>query len=323
MSVTTSTRLRAAWDRFFHAERTTAALGLFRILFAYCLYDEVTTTRSKSVYAIANDAMHLPYFDWLPHLSQPTYHLLHDLQYPLIVLFGLGLLTRVAGWPLLALQTYIFFTDQLNFRNHPYFFLLVLLLMLLGPCDEALSIRSLWRSWRARIAPATALLGRPRPIAMQRLIQLLVCIAYFYAGVHKSTWEYLSGRILALKLEDEILSRTSGEILSRLGDEETIEAIALSPASMAFGSWVTVLVELALPFMLWSRRLRPAAILIGTGFHLTIRFSMEITTFSYAMIATYLLFVEPETVRRVLARLPGLRRADAAPAAASADEARG
>ena len=54
--------------------------------------------------------------------------MIHIAEIPLIILMGLGLFTRGAIGGLLVLQSYIFFADQLNFRNHPYFFLLVLVI---------------------------------------------------------------------------------------------------------------------------------------------------------------------------------------------------
>ena len=70
-----------------------------------------------------------------------------------------------------------------------------------------------------------------------------------------------------------------------------------------------VVIELALAGMLWFRRTRGVAIVVGTGFHLSIAFIMNIHVFSYAMIASYLLFLEPDTVpgalRRLVHRLPG------------------
>ena len=64
-----------------------------------------------------------------------------------------------------------------------------------------------------------------------------------------------------------------------------------------------VVLEVALPVLLWPRRTRRLAIAVGVAFHLGIAFVMDIRVFSYAMIATYLLFLDPDTVPRALARL--------------------
>ncbi len=172
----------------------------------------------------------------------------------------------------------------------------------------------MWRALRNRGAWFAALLGRDRPPAFQRLIQLSLCVAYFYAGVHKAHPEYFSGRILDQKIGDEIYDRTSGDLLSRFFTQEQVDAVARHPATMITGSWATVILELALPFLLWIPRTRPWAIIIGVGFHLSIRFTMEITTFSYTMIGIYLLFLAPQTLPDLawkLATRLGARRAAA------------
>jgi hypothetical protein len=61
-------------------------------------------------------------------------------------------------------------------------------------------------------------------------------------------------------------------------------------------SALTVVFELGLPFALWFRKTRPIAILLGTVFHLGIFFGMDILNFSLAMIASYFLFLDPETL---------------------------
>ncbi len=61
-------------------------------------------------------------------------------------------------------------------------------------------------------------------------------------------------------------------------------------------SALTVVFELGLPLALWFRKTRPIAIILGFGFHLGIFLGMDILVFSLAMIGTYLLFLDPETL---------------------------
>jgi hypothetical protein len=55
--------------------------------------------------------------------------------------------------------------------------------------------------------------------------------------------------------------------------------------------------------MLWFPKTRPAAFLVGIAFHLSIFLLMNIPQFSIAMIACYLLFLEPETLPGLASRL--------------------
>ena len=299
----TRAELGAAWNRFFHAEQPVVALGLFRILFAYCLWREVDTTGRKSLFAI-DTGFHLPYVDWVFPVSADTFALLQQLQYPLIALVGLGLLFRPAAALLLGLQGWVFFSDQLNFRNHPYFFLLVLLLLLLSPAGEALSLGGLVRARRRREPLGTALLGPELPFTMQRLIQLQVVLVYVYAALHKINPGYLGDGFAGIAM-NKLFKGSSEESLERWLSPESIErlrGIVLDPDVLLWLAGSSVALELLLPVALLWRKTRPAAIVVGVAFHLTLAFVMGIRTFSYAMCASYLLFLDPQTLPKLYRR---------------------
>ena len=75
-----------------------------------------------------------------------------------------------------------------------------------------------------------------------------------------------------------------------------MEDFVFDPQTAMVLSFLTVVLELGLPFALWFRKTRPMALILGIGLHLGILFSMNIINFSVAMIATYLLFLDPETL---------------------------
>ena len=263
-------RLARAWNGFWLADGPVVGLGLFRILFAGCLLAEVSTSRAKSVNAIDDGNFHLPYLDWIPPVPEPIYHLLHDLQVPLILLLALGLLARTSCAALLAIQGYLLFVDRLNFRNHPYLFLLILVLLLLSPAAETLSLRSLARARRAGLGWLSESLAVRRPLTFQRLLQIQVCLTYFLAGLHKLHPAYLRGDVLADILDSP-------------------------PAVLTAVACLSAALELWMPFGLWMRKTRLPSVLLGTLYHLAIAWTLSIHVFSFAMIASYLLFLEPHT----------------------------
>ena len=172
-----ASRAWAAWESFWGQPGNTLGLGIFRVGFAYCLWREVHTTHSKSTFSIVGDGFHLPYVDFIQPLSQSTYDLIHNVQYVFIALLAIGLLSRLSCAILFVLQSYIFFADQLNFRNHPYFFIMLLLLMALAPAHDSFSWKSLRRMVREKRASVAALIGPTEPLTYQRLIQVEVCAA--------------------------------------------------------------------------------------------------------------------------------------------------
>ncbi len=277
-------KLVESWNRFWFAEGNTFSLGVFRVLFALCLLWEIPVTRAKSVSGIEG-GFHLPYFPFINPLPAETYHTFHEWQYFFAILLLLGLIPRIASGALFLLQGYVFFTDQLHFRNHPYLFLLVLLILVFAPSGESLSAKSFFRWMQQGEARVGAIVGSIAPLTAQRLIQVQVSIVYFYAALHKLTPEYLSGQVLA----DQMADNTYG--------------LSSDPSFWLIPAVATVLLELGLAFVLWIPRWRGIAMLIAIPFHLTIAVLMDIGIFSAAMIATFVLFLDPDTLPRLVARM--------------------
>ncbi len=61
-------------------------------------------------------------------------------------------------------------------------------------------------------------------------------------------------------------------------------------------SLLSLILEFGLPLALWFRKTRTFALILGIGFHIGLYLAMEVLSFSLAMISTYLLFLEPETL---------------------------
>lgn len=291
------------WNAFWFAEGPTVSLGLFRIAFAYVLWREIPVSIQRNAFAITG-GFHLPYLDVIPLVSETTYRLLHTLQYPCIALLGLGLLTRPACGVLFVLQGYLFFADRINFRNHPYFFVLLLLLLLilfLAPTANALSVQAIIRAVRKRRPWWSELLGSRCPLTCQRLIQVQVSLVYVYAALHKLNPGYLGGLVMQDEIVDKLMMRLQevlGGILSK-ASLQSVQAFLNQPEHLIVPSVLSVMLELTLPFALWHRRTRPFALGVGVLFHLSIAFSMYIVTFSWAVIGSYLLFLDPETLPRL------------------------
>jgi hypothetical protein len=299
------------WNRFWFAEGNPLALGVFRALFALCLAWELPFTRANSLFAVEG-GFHLPYVSFIKPISPYLFLGIHDLQWVFILMLGLGIMTRLSAGALLVLQGYVFFTDQLNFRNHPYFFLLVLLLLMFSPAGKAFSLPALFRRLRSRGVGTT---GAVAPLTAQRLLQVQVSIVYFYAALHKMSGPYFSGRILTHLIAPAISVGRLGKVLALLPPRaaEALQSAVDRPGFWAFAATATVLLELSLAFVLWFPRTRKPAMILGILFHLGIAIVMSIDTFSAAMIASYLLFLDPETLPGLFARI-GARLGGPSPA---------
>jgi hypothetical protein len=114
------------------------------------------------------------------------------------------------------------------------------------------------------------------------LLKIQITIVYFFSAVAKITPAYLSGEILTRSLKQE----------GWLAVPESWR----TPAAMSVLALTSIVVELFIGFGLWSARLRLAAVVAGTGFHLltiavldSSRLSLAI--FALSMFAVYVLFV--------------------------------
>jgi len=290
--------LSSVWETFWCSEGNTFNLGLFRILFAISLYLEVSVTAWWSVFAIEG-GFHLPYVSFIQPVARETFKWMLILQIPLILLLAMGLLTRLSGSALLLLQGYIFFADQMNFRNHPYFFLLLLFLLLFSPADDALSLKSIFRALKNRQPVITSLLGSQQPLTFQRLIQVQVTILYLYAAFHKLNIGFLNGSVLEFYMNQEFQKGLAGEILGSILSEPALTSLMHflrnGPTFMVI-SLISVILEFGIPLALWFRKTRPYALILGIGFHIGLYLAMEVLEFSLVFIASYLLFLEPETL---------------------------
>ncbi len=291
-------KLSSAWKTFWYSRGNTLSLGLFRILFAICLYLETSTTAWWSVFAIEG-GFHLPYVWFIQPVTAETFGWMLNLQFPFIVLLAMGLFTRLSCSALLLLQGYIFFADQMNFRNHPYLFLLILFLLLFSPADDALSLKSILRALKNRRPVIASLLGSLQPLTFQRLIQVQVCIVYLYAAFHKLNSGYLSGAVLEYYMRDEFLRGQAGKILEAVLSESALFSLMdflHNGQTFLVVSLLALILEFMIPLALWFRKTRPFALILGIGFHIGLFLFMEVLSFSLTMIAAYLLFLEPETL---------------------------
>ncbi len=224
---------------------------------------------------------------------------------------------RSSGWgscpgcppvPCLASRGTSFFADQLNFRNHPNFFLILLLLLMFAPAGKAFSVPALFRGLTqgGRGAPAPS--RATAPLTMQRLMQVRISIVYFYAALHKMTAQFLGGHVLADLIGGAVSSGRLGHLLAGWLSPAALEGFRASAAQPEFWvlpAWITVILEWTLPFALCFPRWRVAAMAFGIPFHLAIGYTMRVEIFPAAMISSYVLFLDPETLPRVWQRVRG------------------
>jgi hypothetical protein len=125
-----------------------------------------------------------------------------------------------------------------------------------------------------------------------RLVQLQISALYLFsvwAKVRGVAWNNGTAVGIALQLED----------LQRFAMPA---ALSTSVAVSAVLTYSSLLVEAGLAVCLWLPRLRYPAMVAGIGLHMGIEASLLIGWFSLAVVSSYVAFVPPEHLRRVVER---------------------
>ena len=278
----------SSWRRFWHGQASSEALGLFRLLFVgtwvvkwlgtWGIYKGWDAFRfgfpHHQAYSYGRFANAVPGFEWL---GQPTRAELRDLETAMLVfgiLFCLGVATRLSGLFTAASALFYLLSSQFNYLHHINIYAWMLTLLALSPCGDHFSVDAWLRRRRGKPPPPE------RPMTFHRLLQAVVCGVYFSSAVAKASPVWLDGSLMAELSERGWVKGVWKEPL-----------LGLVPIEL-FGPF-TLFAEGLLAFGLWVPRLRLFTALTGVALHLGIDALMDVTTFSYAMITTYVLWLWP------------------------------
>jgi hypothetical protein len=204
----------------------------------------------------------------------------------MLALFTIGLWTRVSS--LLALIVAISFAhrvpaalfglDQIN--------VMLTLYLTIGPSGQALSLDR----WLAHRGGAQG----PSPSAganlAQRLIQVHMCVIYFFAAVSK-----LQGPAW---WNGEAMWRAFANLEYQSAD---MTWLAWHPLVVNLITHVSVAWELSFCVLVWPRLLRPLVLAMAVALHLGIGAFLGMWTFGLIMLVGCLAFLPPEAVRQLVA----------------------
>lgn len=160
------------------------------------------------------------------------------------------------------------------------------LLLALAPTGAAMSVDQVRRHGRGAFWTSSQV----APWGL-RLVQLQIVAVYFFAFWSKSgeLWQNGSAVSTAFRLQD----------LQRVGEWSVfVDNIWV----VAFLTWSTLVVELALGTLLWVKRLRPTLIVFGVLLHLMIDTFVLVGFFGIAMVAGLMTFLDADRLDAVVRR---------------------
>jgi len=301
------------WNRFWFTPADPSTLALVRILAgAMLLYTHLVWTIGLDAFfgprawissaaaqqaaelSLGAEALESPrptsyvwsYF-WL--LDSPaalwTAHIAALIVFAMLML---GLASRVVSvLAYLAAVSYVnrvpgalFGLDQIN--------CLLAMYLMIGPSGAAYSLDRWIAARRAGDKQPAAAPTVSGNLAI-RLIQLHMCVIYFFAGLgklHGETWwrgDALWGALANLEYQSLDLTWLAGW-----------------PIAIAVLTQITVYWELFFCVLVWPRILRPIVLALAVPLHLGIAFGMGMITFGLVMLIGCVSFVPPWMVRRLL-----------------------
>jgi hypothetical protein len=290
----------AGWNRFWFTPADPATLGLIRILAGAMLFythlvwslelEDFFGPHSWVSAAAAKTTAgsdHAWSYFWLIQ-SRDLLWTVHIAALIVFALLTLGLFTRVVSvLAFLAAVSYVhrvpgalFGLDQINVMLAMY--------LMVGPSGDAWSLDRLRASRRAgeSLQPALPTVGANLAI---RLIQLHMCVIYFFAGLSKlqglSWWTGSALWGAFANLEYQTVDMTW---------------MANHPLGVALITQTTVYWEMFFCVLIWPRLVRPLYLAGAIPLHIGIGLCMGMMTFGLIMLVGCLSFVSPRLVRAMI-----------------------
>lgn len=298
-----ATWLVAGWNRFWFLPSDPATLSLIRILAGAMLFythlvwsigleDFFLPTgwvSPEAASAAQPDPFSWSYF-WLINSSGALWTV-HIAALIIFAMLTIGLFSRFAAVAsFLASVSYVnrvpgaqFGLDQINVMLAMY--------LMLGPCGARYSVDRLLAD-RDEAAAPPVIPSVSANLAI-RLIQVHMCVIYFFAGLSKlqgETWwrgDALWGAVANLEYQSWDLTW-----------------LATWPVLVAALTHITVFWELSFCALIWVPKLRPLILAMAVPLHMGIALGMGMITFGLVMLIGCTSFVSPRLVRMLIERAP-------------------
>ncbi|MDA0284442.1 MAG: HTTM domain-containing protein, partial [Planctomycetota bacterium] len=259
-----------------------ASLVYFRIVFgAFMIYHVRGWCISGRIdERLINPVLHFTYygFDWIRPWPGDLMYLHFYVMAGLATTITIGLFYRVSAVLFCLAYWYAWLIDKTEYINHYYLCGLIAFLMIFLPAHRSFSLDALIRpERRSGMMPTWALW----------LLRVQLGIPYFFGGIAKLNYDWLHGQPARLWM-----ARKSG--IPIIGDVVTEEWFV---GLVAYGGLLFDL--LIVPALLW-RRTRLLGYGVSLLFHLSNSQLFSIGIFPWFMIASTLLFFDPDWPRRIL-----------------------
>ncbi len=267
-----------------------APLAVFRILFGIMMLLSIVRFWSygwiDKLYIQPKYFFSYYGFEWVKPIGDYTY-LIFFVCGLAAVCIALGYRYTIAIIIFFLSFTYIELMDKTTYLNHYYFISVLSFVMIFLPANAYFSVDAARNPDKAyQYIPAWTI----------NSVKLLLAIVYFYAGLAKLNSDWL---LKAMPLKIWLPSKFNIPFLGDLVSQEWAQYLF---------SWSGAIYDLAIPFLLLSRKTRPFAFVLVVVFHVLTRVLFPIGMFPYIMIVSTLLFFDAAIHHKVVGGIAKLFR---------------
>ena len=272
--------------KYLNKTQDSSSLAIFRLGFGFLMLFSIIRIWNqgwiKELYI--DPSFHFSYygFEWIKPIG--------DYTYLIFIICGISSFFVAVGYKyrisiiLLFLSfTYAELMDKTTYLNHYYLVSLISFLMIFFPANASFSVDNIINKKSYRLIPKWNV----------DALKLMICIVYFYAGIAKINTDWL---IEAQPLKIWLTSKYDLPIVgSSLFQMEWVHILF---------SWSGMLYDLFIAFILLYRKTRPFGFFLVITFHImTAILFPAIGMFPYIMITSSLIFLEPETHKKILDKI--------------------
>jgi Vitamin K-dependent gamma-carboxylase len=283
-----------AWSSFWFTPQPAYTLGLVRITFG-AVTVAWTLALLPDLYKVFGEQGATPQYprvayQWSVFQAWPGDTVL------LIgwILLLLSAIAMTVGWHSRFAAILVFILIQSFVRRGVHYFnagdsilVVVALILTLSSCGVALSLdqrRHTGSFWSAQTRS-------PWPVRLMQIQLVLIYLVTVQAKLADKPWVEGSAAFYAWNIDGQWASLPAPEWLSA-------NAILVNVVT-----WVTLLIELAIPILVWNRRWRFWVLAAGVVMHVTIMLNLNVAFFSLAMFVLYVAFVPWEVVESLPGKL--------------------
>ncbi|MEB2778977.1 HTTM domain-containing protein [Algoriphagus sp. C2-6-M1] len=221
-------------------------------------------------------------FGWVKPVDALGMYLLFGLMALSAIGIMIGLFYRLSALLFFLSFTYVELIDVTNYLNHYYFVSLMALLLVFIPANRDFSL-DVWTNPTKQVATI--------PNGFILIIQLVLGLVYFYAGIAKLNPDWL---LEALPLRIWLPPHTSLPLIGALMDELWV--------AYAF-SWFGAIYDLSIPFLLFYRKTRLFAFIAVVVFHISTWLLFPIGMFPFIMILSTTIFFSAQFHNQILSQV--------------------